>query len=363
MALQYVTLTLDLYDGQGNFPVSGQATFTPSAVLTDAGVEIVSQQPIVAVFHAAGPPAVKLLATDSTGPMPAGWAWSVTFTGITGAPAGFSFFLPYSGGASQLLSSLAPVSSGAAFQAYLPLPSGNPGSGELAVTTGSGTATAWEATSTMITAYGSLATADPADVLPIVDVDDTTMAPSGTTKRITVGNLIPATRGEALTSGEAILPRYDTQNSVPLSASSVKFTFWTASTTGTATSVVTSTGDAAASGLTLAKIGVYSVDGSGNLTLLASTADLHASLWTSTFTKYTSSLASSFSRVAGQKYALGCLAVGTTPPHLLGNSIYPFGNIQPYLFGGYDGQSDLPASVPVSSWYGADAGPQAIVAP
>jgi len=42
-----------------------------------------------------------------------------------------------------------------------------------------------------ITAYGSLSTPQPDDVLPIVDVHDTTMAPTGTTKKITVGNLMP----------------------------------------------------------------------------------------------------------------------------------------------------------------------------
>jgi hypothetical protein len=115
MSLNYVTLTLDLYDGQGNPVIAGTASFTPSAVLTDAGVEIVGQQPVTAVFHAAALPAVKLLATDNSGPAPSGWTWSVTFSGITGAPASFSFFLPYAGGATQLLSSLIPVSAGATF--------------------------------------------------------------------------------------------------------------------------------------------------------------------------------------------------------------------------------------------------------
>ena len=124
MSLNYVTLTLDLYDGQGNFPVSGLATFTPSAVLTDAGVEIIGQQPVQAVFHAAALPAVSLLATDNAGPLPAGWTWSVAFSGIAGAPAGFSFFLPFAGGASQLMSNLIPVSSGSSFAGYMPLAGG-----------------------------------------------------------------------------------------------------------------------------------------------------------------------------------------------------------------------------------------------
>ena len=94
MSLQYVALTLDLYDGSGNFPVAGQASFVPSAVLTDAGVQVTDQQPVTTSFRAGSLPSVSLLATDNSGPLPARWTWGVTFAGITGAPAAFSFFLP-----------------------------------------------------------------------------------------------------------------------------------------------------------------------------------------------------------------------------------------------------------------------------
>jgi hypothetical protein len=93
MALSYITLTLDLYDGSGNYPVSGTATFTPSAVLTDAGVEVTGQMPVTVSFRAGSLPAATLLATDNSGPLPSGWTWGVTFAGITGAPAAFSFEL------------------------------------------------------------------------------------------------------------------------------------------------------------------------------------------------------------------------------------------------------------------------------
>jgi len=38
MTLNYVTLTLDLCDGQGNPVIKGTAELVPSAELTDAGV-------------------------------------------------------------------------------------------------------------------------------------------------------------------------------------------------------------------------------------------------------------------------------------------------------------------------------------
>lgn len=143
MALNFVTLTLDIEDGQGNLPGRGcTAVFTPSAVLTDAGVVIVGQAPVTAVFTGITQPSVKLLATDSAGLQPSGWTWGVTFTG-PGMPAPFAFFLPFASGASQVLSSLIPVQSGTSFQAYMPLPSGTPSAGQVPVATGTGEASAW----------------------------------------------------------------------------------------------------------------------------------------------------------------------------------------------------------------------------
>jgi hypothetical protein len=128
MALNYVTLTVDIYDGQGNYPVTGTATFTPSAPLTDTtNHEYIAQIPVVAAFRAAAVPIVKLLATDNSTLAPSGWGWQVTFSGFTGYPAGWSFFLPFSGGASQNLADLAPVSSTVTMAAYAQVPAGDLG--------------------------------------------------------------------------------------------------------------------------------------------------------------------------------------------------------------------------------------------
>jgi hypothetical protein len=109
--LNYVTLTLDLYDGQGNPVTSGIASFAPSVQLTDTtDHELIAQAPVPCVFHSGGLPTVKLLATDNGAPLPLGWGWTVTFSGVPGNPAGFTFFLPYASGASQYLSAQAPVS-------------------------------------------------------------------------------------------------------------------------------------------------------------------------------------------------------------------------------------------------------------
>ena len=125
MTLNYVTLILNLYDGQGNPEIRGAAALVPSAVLTDAADQvIVTQDPIPGVFHASGFPQVTLLATDNAAPQPAGWTWGITFTGQEAPISPFSFFLPFTGGPVQYLSSLIPVSSGSTFRAYLPTAGG-----------------------------------------------------------------------------------------------------------------------------------------------------------------------------------------------------------------------------------------------
>ena len=121
MALDYVELVLDLYDGGGNPIVAGTASLTPSVQLTDtADKQVIVQAPLVVTFRGTSP-SVKLLATDNGALAPSGWGWSIEFSGVPGNPAGFSFFLPYSGGSTQYLSSPSPTSSVVTMAAYLPI--------------------------------------------------------------------------------------------------------------------------------------------------------------------------------------------------------------------------------------------------
>jgi len=145
MALNYVTLTVDLGGGQGFYLTSGMAAFVPTAVLTDAADHLmVSRVPLSVEFGDSGAPVIRLLATDNANLAPSGWAWTITPPAGSGI-APFSFFLPFSGGASQYLSALAPVSSVVTMQAYMPLPSGTPGSRSLPMAAGTGQASAWTA--------------------------------------------------------------------------------------------------------------------------------------------------------------------------------------------------------------------------
>ena len=84
MTLNYVTLVLDLYDGQGNPVISGAASLVPSAQLADtADSQLITQAPVPGVFRSSGAPMVKLLATDNGALAPPGWAWTISFSGVT----------------------------------------------------------------------------------------------------------------------------------------------------------------------------------------------------------------------------------------------------------------------------------------
>lgn len=96
MTLRYVTLILDAYDATGAYLTGGSASIAPNTVLAaPADTEWVPQAPVTAVFSIfSATPQVKLLATDNADITPSGWAYTVTFAGVAGNPAAFSFFVP-----------------------------------------------------------------------------------------------------------------------------------------------------------------------------------------------------------------------------------------------------------------------------
>ena len=200
-----------------------------------------------------------------------------------------------------------------------------------------------------------------------VDQLTTTGAATGVFANIISGAVTAPVYGystaEPLASGEAIFARIAANGATTLTTQTITLSYWTAVTSGSATAVTTATQAPAAAGLTYAAIGVYSVAANGNLTLLGSTGDLHATLWASTYSSYTPSLA--FTRVAGQRYALGVLAVGTTMPALSAASDYfTFNPIPPVVFGSVPGQSTMPSSISSGSiGTSQSGGAMAVVAP
>ena len=66
MALNYITLVLDLADGTGTPLATGQALLNPSAQLTDATDDMIVTKAQLSAKLAGSYPQVRLLATDNT---------------------------------------------------------------------------------------------------------------------------------------------------------------------------------------------------------------------------------------------------------------------------------------------------------
>lgn len=161
---------------------------------------------------------------------------------------------------------------------------------------------------------------------------------------------------EELTNGESTFPRaLVSSNLVSGSNGTLRLSYFTAKKTETITKVRTIVGSTAAAGATLCRVGIYSIDGSGNLTLVASIAN-DTGLWIVAGTAYTSNLSASFSKVRRTRYAIGHLVVGsTTAPNFNGmsslNSTEP--GFSPIVSGVVTGQTDLPSTVAVGSIAGS----------
>jgi len=109
----------------------------------------------------------------------------------------------------------------------------------------------------------------------------------------------------------------------------------------------------AAVGSTLVRFGVYTIDGSGNLTLAASTTN-DTSIFSVASTRYTKAASGSLQLVKGQWYAQALLIVGaSTMPGVMGavtpSTNFNVYNLAPRLAGQLAGQTDLPASIAVGS--------------
>lgn len=131
------------------------------------------------------------------------------------------------------------------------------------------------------------------------------------------------------------------------------FTYRTATVGGTVTTAQTQTGGTAAAATpTLCKVGLYTVDSSGNLTLVASTANT-TSLWAGTFTSYETALTQSYNIIPGQRYAAGVLIVtaGAAPTLNGVNATWETDVTarSPRVAASISGQTDLPSSVAAGS--------------
>lgn len=157
-----------------------------------------------------------------------------------------------------------------------------------------------------------------------------------------------------LSSGEATMPRGEVQSNVTLTSGTVRLSYFTATKTETVNNIKGYTASTAAGATpTLCRLGLYSVDSSGNLTLVASCAN-DTTLFAATTTAYTKALSTPYLKVAGQRYAIGAIVVTgaaapTTPASFFSGPGSEMTTTGPTEAAAFAGQSDLPASIPVGS--------------
>jgi hypothetical protein len=141
-------------------------------------------------------------------------------------------------------------------------------------------------------------------------------------------------------------------NGFAINSGTVYFSFFTPIVNLTVSQITMANLQNASAGLTLARMGLYTVDSSDNADLVARTAS-DTTLFDTAITSYTRSFdttggyPATYDLVAGQRYAIAVICVGTTMPNIVG---YFVANIQavttllPRISGVVTSQADLPTS-------------------
>jgi len=149
---------------------------------------------------------------------------------------------------------------------------------------------------------------------------------------------------------------------VAQSAGSIFFTFFTPSVSFAVSSITMVSGTTAAAGLTLARMGIYTMDET-TATLVARTAS-DTTLFTTASTAYTRSLATtggfpaSYTVNAGSRYAVAVICVGTTAPLYAGRLMNAgISGLSPRVNSSLASQTDLVAST--TTFSGAQGQPWA----
>jgi hypothetical protein len=151
VSLNTVTLTLDAYAGDGDPITQGTAFLVPSELLVDTtDHKTVFQTPVTVALEPPEDasegwlPTVELFSCDSSNLSPSGWLWEISFEGMSGAPAPYSFALDYSNGADQYLSAQTPVAAAPSSPTqYLPQPTGSQLLGFVPVSLGGSAESEW----------------------------------------------------------------------------------------------------------------------------------------------------------------------------------------------------------------------------
>lgn len=157
---------------------------------------------------------------------------------------------------------------------------------------------------------------------------------------------------QALTVGEATMPRDLAFSSITMTSQSLRLAYFTALKTEAISQVrVITLGTAAGATPTVVRVGIWTTDGTGALLALVGSTPNDTALLASTNTAYTKALSAPFTKQAGQRYAAGLLVVtaaaaptvgGLAQGGLIGSETT---TVAPAVSALVGSQSDLPATV------------------
>jgi hypothetical protein len=162
---------------------------------------------------------------------------------------------------------------------------------------------------------------------------------------------------QGLASGETDIPRLNAGSTAPLASTNMTLTYFTAQKSETCNNIESVCGGTAAGATpTFCAMGFYSVDQSGNLTLVGQCAN-DTTLFSVAFALNARGLLVPFFKQAGQRYAFAILVVSAAAmPTIVGyNGSVELSNVAPRLAGQVVGQASLPPSVPIGSVSGASS--------
>jgi hypothetical protein len=149
---------------------------------------------------------------------------------------------------------------------------------------------------------------------------------------------------------ERTMRRHDAASVVTNSSGRLTVTTFTAARSRTV-STIRLLGAGAAVGATLIRLGLYAVDAGDDLIALLGSTSNDTTLFAAANTAYAKTMSATVDIVAGERYAVGVIFVGTTAP-TFGGLVLGAHNINaaPALGGIVLGQADLPASVTQSTY-------------
>lgn len=154
--------------------------------------------------------------------------------------------------------------------------------------------------------------------------------------------------GHTTTLRAETYPRWAAAANNSITAGIFYVTFFTPSKDLAVSNLSFASGSTVSASLTLARMGLYSVAGNGDLTLLAGTTS-DTTLGNTANTLYTKSITTQ-NLVKGTRYATGIIFTGTTMPNAKGSGIVSgMSALAPKLSCQQGSQTDLPASVVAGS--------------